>query len=47
MISVFAAPLLIKIPLLMRVLTSAAVVTAIMHFAVQPIRKRLRARRSL
>ena len=47
MISVFAAPLLIKIPLLMRVLTSAAVVTAIMHFIVQPLRRRLRGRRSL
>jgi len=47
MLSVFAAPLLIKIPLLVRVATSAAVVTAIMHFIVQPIRKRLRSRRTL
>ena len=47
MLSVFAAPLLIKIPLLVRVATSAAVVTGIMHFIVQPIRKRLRSRRSL
>jgi uncharacterized protein len=46
-ISVFAAPLLAKLPLGARVLISAAVVTMIMHFTVQPIRKHLRGRRSL
>ncbi len=46
-ISIFAAPLLARLPLVARVLTSAAVITTIMHFAVQPIRKRMRARRSL
>jgi antibiotic biosynthesis monooxygenase (ABM) superfamily enzyme len=45
--SVFAAPLLVKIPVGIRVLTSIAVVTAVMQFVVQPMRKRLRARRRL
>ena len=44
-ISVLLAPLLVKIPLGLRLLTSIAVVTIVMHFIVQPIRKRLRARR--
>ncbi len=44
-ITVVAAPLLVKIPLGIRVLTSIAVVTVVMQFIVQPIRKRLRARR--
>lgn len=44
-ISVFLAPLLVKIPLGIRVLTSIAVVTVVMQFVVMPIRKRLRARR--
>ena len=44
-ISVFLAPLLVKIPLGIRVLTSIAVVTLVMQFIVMPIRKRLRARR--
>ena len=46
-ISVFAAPLLAKMPMVARVLTSAAVITTVMHFVVQPLRKQLRARRSL
>ena len=45
LITVFAAPLLVKIPLGIRVLTSIAVVTVVMQFIVMPIRKRLRARR--
>ena len=44
-ISVVAAPLLVKIPLGIRVLTSIAVVTVVMQFIVMPIRKRLRAKR--
>jgi uncharacterized protein len=44
-ISVFLAPLLVKIPLGIRVLTSIAVVTIVMQFIVLPIRRRLRARR--
>ncbi len=44
-ITVVAAPLLVKIPLGIRVLTSIAVVTIVMQFIVMPIRKRLRARR--
>ena len=44
-ISVFLAPLLVKIPLGIRVLTSIAVVTVVMQFVVMPIRKRLRAKR--
>jgi antibiotic biosynthesis monooxygenase (ABM) superfamily enzyme len=45
--SVFAAPLLVKMPLGIRVLTSGAVITTVMHFLVLPIRKNLRARRTL
>ena len=45
LITVFAAPLLVKIPLGIRVLASIAVVTVVMQFVVMPIRKRLRARR--
>jgi antibiotic biosynthesis monooxygenase (ABM) superfamily enzyme len=45
LISVFAAPLLVKMPLGIRVLVSIAFVTVLMQFIVQPIRKRLRARR--
>ena len=45
LITVFAAPLLVKIPLGIRVLTSIAVVTVVMQFVVMPIRKRLRTRR--
>ena len=45
LISVVLAPLLVKIPLGIRVLTSIAVVTVVMQFAVMPIRKRLRAKR--
>ena len=41
-ISVVLAPLLVKIPLGIRVLTSIAVVTIVMQFVVMPIRKRLR-----
>ena len=41
----FLAPLLVKIPLGIRVLTSIAVVTLVMQFIVMPIRKRLRAKR--
>ncbi len=44
-ISVFLAPLLVKIPLGIRVLTSMAVVTIVMQFIVMPIRKHLRSRR--
>ena len=44
-ISVFLAPLLVKMPLGIRVLTSIAVVTVVMQFIVMPIRKRLRAKR--
>jgi antibiotic biosynthesis monooxygenase (ABM) superfamily enzyme len=44
-ISVILAPLLVKIPLGIRVLTSIAVVTVAMQFIVMPIRKRLRAKR--
>src|SRR6185295_2518174 len=44
-ISVVLAPLLVKIPLGIRVLTSIAVVTIAMQFIVMPIRKRLRAKR--
>ena len=43
--SVFAAPLIVKIPLGLRVLTSLAVVTMVMQFIVLPIRKHLRAKR--
>jgi uncharacterized protein len=43
--SVFLAPLLVKIPLGLRVLTSLAVVTIVMQFIVMPIRQRLRAKR--
>ena len=39
--SVFLAPLLVKIPLGVRVLTSIAAVTIVMQFVVMPIRKRL------
>jgi antibiotic biosynthesis monooxygenase (ABM) superfamily enzyme len=45
-ITVVAAPLLVKVPLGIRVLASIAVVTVVMQFIVQPIRKRVRARRS-
>ena len=45
LITVFAAPLLVKIPLGIRVLASIAVVTVVMQFVVMPIRKRLRSRR--
>ena len=45
LISVVLAPLLVKIPLGIRVLTSIAVVTLVMQFIVMPIRKRLRAKR--
>ncbi len=45
LISVVLAPLLVKIPLGIRVLTSIAVVTVVMQFMVLPIRKRLRAKR--
>jgi uncharacterized protein len=44
-ISVLLAPLLVKIPLGIRVLTSIAVVTLVMQFVVMPIRKRLRNKR--
>lgn len=44
-ISVFLAPLLVKIPLGIRVLTSIAVVTVVMQFVVMPIRKHLRVKR--
>jgi antibiotic biosynthesis monooxygenase (ABM) superfamily enzyme len=44
-ISVLLAPLLVKIPPVVRVLASIAVVTLVMQFIVQPIRKRLRAHR--
>jgi uncharacterized protein len=43
--SVVLAPLLVKIPLGFRVLTSIAAVKVVMQFIVMPIRKRLRARR--
>ena len=43
--SVVLAPLLVKIPLGLRVLTSIAAVTVVMQFVVGPIRKRIRARR--
>jgi uncharacterized protein len=43
--SVFLAPLLVKIPLGIRVLTSLATVTLVMQFIVMPIRNRLRAKR--
>jgi uncharacterized protein len=43
--SVFLAPLLVKIPLGIRVLTSLATVTLVMQFIVLPIRQRIRARR--
>ena len=46
-ISIFSAPLLAKVPLVARVLVSAAVISAVMQFTVQPLRKRLRSRRSL
>ncbi|MBK5333813.1 MAG: antibiotic biosynthesis monooxygenase [Ilumatobacteraceae bacterium] len=45
LITLVAAPLLVKIPLGIRVLTSIAVVTVVMQFIVLPIRKRLRAKR--
>ena len=45
LITLVAAPLLVKIPLGIRVLTSIAVVTVVMQFIVMPIRKRLRAKR--
>jgi antibiotic biosynthesis monooxygenase (ABM) superfamily enzyme len=44
-ISVLLAPLLVKIPPIVRVLASIAVVTIVMQFIVLPIRKRLRAHR--
>jgi uncharacterized protein len=43
--SIVLAPLLVKIPLGFRVLTSIAAVTIVMQFIVMPIRKRLRAKR--
>ena len=43
--SVVLAPLLVKIPLGLRVLTSIAAVTVVMQFVVGPIRKRIRTRR--
>jgi len=46
-VSLVAAPLLVKIPLILRVLTSIAVVTLVMQFIVLPIRHRLRAKRRL
>ena len=46
-VSLVAAPLLVKIPLILRVLTSIAVVTVVMQFIVLPIRQRLRAKRRL
>jgi antibiotic biosynthesis monooxygenase (ABM) superfamily enzyme len=45
LITLVVAPLLVKIPLGLRVLTSIAVVTVVMQFIVMPIRKRLRAKR--
>ena len=39
--SVVLAPLLVKIPLGIRVLTSIAAVTVVMQFVVMPIRKRI------
>lgn len=43
--SLVVAPLLVKIPLGLRVLTSLAAVSIVMRFMVLPIRKRLRAKR--
>jgi antibiotic biosynthesis monooxygenase (ABM) superfamily enzyme len=43
--SVFLAPLLVKIPLGIRVLTSLVIVTVVMQFVVMPIRNHLRAKR--
>jgi uncharacterized protein len=43
--SVVLAPLLVKLPLVARVLTSIAAVTIVMQFIVMPIRKHLRAKR--
>jgi uncharacterized protein len=43
--SLVVAPLLVKIPLGLRVLTSIAAVSIVMQFLVMPIRKRLRAKR--
>ena len=43
--SIILAPLLVKIPLGLRVLTSIAAVTVVMQFIVMPIRARLRAKR--
>ncbi|HEX3087776.1 MAG TPA: hypothetical protein VHQ23_03925, partial [Ilumatobacteraceae bacterium] len=43
--SVVLAPLLVKMPLVVRVLTSIAAVTIVMQFVVMPIRARLRAKR--
>ena len=43
--SVLVAPLLVKIPIGLRVLTSLATVTLVMQFVVLPIRARLRAKR--
>lgn len=45
LITIVVAPLLVKIPLGLRVLTSIAVVTVVMQFIVMPIRKRVRAKR--
>lgn len=45
LITLVVAPLLVKIPLGLRVLTSIAVVTVVMQFIVMPIRKRVRAKR--
>lgn len=43
--SVVLAPLLVKIPLGLRVLTSIALITLVMQFVIGPIRKRIRAKR--
>ena len=47
LISIFAAPFLAKMPLVARVLISAAVISGVMQFTVLPLRKHLRSRRSL
>ncbi len=43
--SVVLAPLLVKMPLILRVLTSIAAVTIVMQFIVMPLRKHLRSKR--
>jgi antibiotic biosynthesis monooxygenase (ABM) superfamily enzyme len=47
LVSIFVAPLIARMPLEARTLTSAALITVVMRLAVGPMRSKLRSRRRL